>query len=152
MRSETKTLLINILRWAVFFPASVAGAILGSWLFRVISQISLSLSGYADPDSWLTKAWLFYAWNLIFGAAFVYIAATIVPRGKAIVGTIMAAIILLLTGAILLPSLRARQWIDLASVIITNIGSIAVCIDVWRRDIQQHKTEDSAVHLLSTRL
>lgn len=139
MRPETKTLLIDILRWAAFFPASIAGAILGGWLFKVISQTSLSLGGYADPDSWLTEAWLFYVWNLIFGAAFVYIAVKIVPRGKAIVGTVMAGVILLLSGGVLLVSLHSRQWSDLAGVIITNLGSIGVCVEVWRRHIQQDK-------------
>lgn len=80
-------------RWPLVPVASVFGAIIGTVLFVLLQWFSMKMSGGYSEDGWYFRYILPIFKDGIFGFIFVYAGCFVAPRGKIIVGSVLATIV-----------------------------------------------------------
>lgn len=125
-------LWLEVLRWIGLLP----GVILGAGIIHVLSKIIMWLgSSRFGDDTWFDLVWREIITNGVYGAAIVGCAFYIAPRGKAIVATVFAGLILFLSGFLFFVAIGSEQWMSLLGILFMNIGSIWMTITAWSGEI-----------------
>lgn len=119
MKEESKTKLLNVLRWVVFLPASVLGAYLAYLIFAWMNHTVPSF----NADNLWNKIIDLIA-SAIMGGAFVAIGASIVPKGKKIVAIILFAIMCVTVGVAIIGNIiNGFSWFHLISEVCVIVGA-----------------------------
>ena len=130
--SRSQTLWIEVLRWVGVLP----GAILGAGIIHILSKVVMWLgSSRFGDDTWFDLIWREVITNGVYGAAIVGCAFYIAPRGKAIVATVFAGLVLFLSGFLFFVAIGAEQWMGLAGIVFMNVGSVWMTITAWSEEL-----------------
>jgi hypothetical protein len=102
---------IQVLRWIAILP----GAVIGACIITIISGIVMWL-GFSrfGGDTWFDLIWRGLITNGAGGAAFVYCAAWVAPKGNIPVAITFSSIVLFISGS-RLPSRNCGKRLDVAS-------------------------------------
>ena len=119
MKEETKTRLLNILRWIFFLPASI----LGAWLVYIIYYwMNRTIPVFNVDTLWNKFAELIA--HLLSGGAFVGIGAYMVPKGSKVVAIILFAIACVVIGAAFIANiLNGFSWMPLLDGVCALAGA-----------------------------
>jgi hypothetical protein len=91
---------IQVLRWIAILP----GAVIGACIITIISGIVMWLgSSRFGGDTWFDLIWRELITNGAGGAAFVYCAAWVAPKGKIPVAITFSSIVLFISGVLAFP-------------------------------------------------
>lgn len=127
-----KAMWLDLLRWIVLLP----GVIIGATIVHAISRLGMWLgSSRFSDDTWFDLIWREVFTNGIYGAAIVTCAFWIAPRGKAIVATVFAGLVLFLSGYLVFYAVAKENWISLVGVTFMNIGSIWSAVAAWAGEL-----------------
>lgn len=119
MKEENKTLLLNILRWGTFLPASI----LGAWLVFIIFSWTNHTIPLFNADNIWNKI-IDLAAQAFMGGAFVAIGSNIVPKGKKIVAIILFAIMCVFVGVAFVANIIYEfSWLHIIGEICTLLGA-----------------------------
>jgi hypothetical protein len=130
--SLRQPLWIEVLRWIGVLP----GAVLGAGIIHVLSKVVMWLgSSRFGDDTWFDLIWREVITNGVYGAAIVGCAFYIAPRGKAIVATVFAGLVLFLSGFLFFVAFGAEQWMSLVGILFMNVGSIWMTITAWSDEL-----------------
>ena len=117
--SLRQPLWIEVLRWIGVLP----GAVLGAGIIHVLSKVVMWLgSSRFGDDTWFDLIWREVITNGVYGAAIVGCAFYIAPRGKAIVATVFAGLVLFLSGFLFFVAFGAEQWMSLVGILFMNVA------------------------------
>jgi len=129
---QSPSLWVDFLRWVALIP----GVILGATIVHALSRLVMWLgSSRFSDDTWFDLIWREVMTNGIYGAAIVTCAFWIAPRGKAVVATIFAGIVLFLSGYLVFYAIAKENWISLAGITCMNLGSICSAVAAWNGDL-----------------
>ncbi|MHB1076878.1 hypothetical protein [Thiobacillus sp.] len=123
-------------RWALMPFASIAGAVTGAVLLSSFMWFGMKMQGGFSEDGWYYQYILPVLSTGIFGYLYVYIACSVAPRGKVIVGTVMVTLLgcFSLLGLILLWTLVNKPSVEVirgtVSIIAGLISAIAALVVV----------------------
>ena len=130
--SLRQPLWIEVLRWIGVLP----GAVLGAGIIHVLSKVVMWLgSSRFGDDTWFDLIWREVITNGVYGAAIVGCAFYIAPRGKAIVATVFAGLVLFLSWFLFFVAFGAEQWMSLVGILFMNVGSIWMTITAWSDEL-----------------
>lgn len=130
--SLRQPLWIEVLRWIGVLP----GAVLGAGIIHVLSKVVMWLgSSRFGDDTWFDLIWREVITNGVYGAAIVGCAFYIAPRGKAIVATVFAGLVLFLSGFLFFVAFGAEQWMSLVGILFMNVGSVWMTITAWSGEL-----------------
>lgn len=119
MKEETKTRLLNILRWVFFLPASV----LGAWLAFIIFYWMNHTIPVFNADNLWNKITELVA-QIIMGGVFVGIGTYMVPKGNKIVAIILFAITCIIAGISFIANIaQGFKWMPLLGGVCAVIGA-----------------------------
>ena len=122
MKEESKTKLLNVIRWLLFLPASV----LGAWLAYIIFSWMNHTIPVFNADNLWNKIIDLVA-QFIMGAAFVGIGTSIVPKGNKIVAIILCSIMCLICGVAFAGNILGNfSWMHLLGELCTIAGAVCV--------------------------
>lgn len=96
------------LRWVAVLPAAIVGALLARFVVVVVNRFTMA--AYVDPDSFLGRLFVEYVGGAVLGGAAVYAGTYVAPRFKSQVSIVMAALVLLIAGFLLFPSVMVRDY------------------------------------------
>ena len=123
---------IQVLRWIALLP----GAAIGACIVTIISGIVMWLgSSRFGNDTWFDLIWRELITNGACGAAFVFCATWVAPKGKIPVAITFSSIVLFISGVACLPVIAEKDWMSLIGLVATNIGSIAISVGITRGEI-----------------
>ena len=113
------------LRWTLVLPGSFLGAFLGEFFVRIIGFLA---SDYSGSATWGEIIFHRILEGLAFGAGFVLCAYYIAPRGKVVVATTFAGMVLVVSLIFIVVPLSQNEWMLTLEVIFMNVGAIGTAI------------------------
>ena len=123
---------IQVLRWIAILP----GAIIGAGIVNIISGIVMWLgSSRFGDETWFDLIWRQLITNGAYGAAFVFCAAWIAPKGKIPIAITFSAIVLFISGVACVPTIAEKDWLSLVGLVAMNVGSIVISVGITRGEI-----------------
>lgn len=111
-------------RWPLVPIAALAGGALASFLFRLIQWLGMKMDGGVTEDGWMFKYILPVIASAVFGWFYIMISCAVAPRGKVITGTVMAAILFLLSATSVVIAWLAPRY-QIGDALQITIGCIA---------------------------
>lgn len=124
----------EIFRWIVVLPGALLGSLIAYW-FAMFGWWLMS-NRFGD-ESWFYYLYREIGTNAILGAALVYSAAFIAPRGKIPVAVTFAGIILFFSSIPIFLFIGENEWVSLLGAISLNADAIivATCIATGEIDM-----------------
>ena len=123
-----------VLRWVAVLPAAIIGGLLARFIVVVLNRFTMA--PYVDPDSFLGRLFVEYIGGAVLGGAAVYAAAYVAPRFKSQVSIVMAALVLLIGGFLLFPSMMVRDYWAIFSIVCMGGGGGVVAYGIATGEIQ----------------
>ena len=125
-RNQSK--LVTVLRWLTFLPAAAAGSVASHWVVTAFYQASLG-SFFVDPDSAVKHALLSLIGGLVFGGAFVAIAAYVAPSRQGLVAALASGLLLLATAAVVVWAVSETEWLPMTNALSAAVAGSAVAFN-----------------------
>jgi hypothetical protein len=117
----------EVLLWVAVLPGAFVGSTVAYWLMHGVMWLGSSRFG---DDSWFYYIWKEVFTNGICGAAWVYCASFIAPRGKIAVSITFASLVLFISGISFFTSIARHEWMTLLGVIFLNVGAIVTAVSI----------------------
>ncbi|MBU1180314.1 hypothetical protein KJ885_05200 [Patescibacteria group bacterium] len=126
----------NALLWITVIPASLAGMILASLLWRIIHI--LTTARYLDLNSWFNIIMVEVVSNIIAGAVFVFIGYKIAPNNKKTVAIILVALLIVLAGSsFFIVNFITKEYFTNIGIISAIFGSIVCYISIYKGEFDK---------------
>jgi hypothetical protein len=122
---------VVVLRWLAVLPAAVIASIVGHWLVVGINRLSMAMVG-VNPDSLLASIFIFLVGSVVTGAGFVYVGTYVAPAHERAVAFVLAAIFILLAGAVLLVLLERG---DLVALLQVSVAAFSAGVIAYKRSV-----------------
>ncbi len=119
----------QVLLWIAVLPGALFGSTITFWIMGLFSWLGSSRFG---DDSWFYYIWRQIMTNGLCGAAFVYCAGYIAPKGKIATSITFAALTLLLSSLSFFTSINRREWMSVLGIVCLNAGAIITAVSVAR--------------------
>ena len=126
-----------VVRWLAFLPAAFLAAWL-AWLVVMLgNRLTMGMQG-ADPDSFLSHAFIEFISHASMGAAFVYTGAKVAPSYHKIVAYVLAAFGLVAAGFLLFPALMVTNYwaVWAAASLVFGVGGTAYSVSTGEVELE----------------
>ena len=132
--SSTQTTALTVLRWIAFIPAALLSCVVGRFVFVLINRWGMIQYG-AEPGTFVWRIFDQYVSGLVLGAIFVYVSAYVAPSKKKPVAVVGAAIVLVLGGFLLFPSILVGEYWAIFEIICMGLGACGVAHAIFADEI-----------------
>lgn len=108
-KTNFKTTVVNVARWVVCLPASMAASVLAWYVSTSLSRISL-FRYEADEDGVFTML----VGSVVMGACFVFTGTQVAPGNRPFVPWLFSTLCACFFGSVAYRLMHSGRWIDLA--------------------------------------
>lgn len=134
------------LRWLLFLPAAFTALLVSYPLITILNRISMIV--FLGDTNLLLNLGILALANLWSAVAFIWVGATVAPRGNFIVSVVLATIYTFILGASFISRLMLGEnssvsWLEMAIAIITGIIAAVGVIHYFHEKKELENNNDS---------